>query len=194
MSQRFFTADFHFGSSFLIKNKLRPFRSVSKMNETLIRNCNMKAAAEDTIIHIGDLCQFWDDRGTTGCRVNPRIFTNQINADFFNVLGNHDPNNRVKSICSSMRTSIGRFKSVSVGHYPSYDPMAKGSFHPGDVRLCGHVHNKWKYFIDEKNLVLNINCGVDVWNFNIISEDELSLYITKIMYEKVYNSGVVNNQ
>lgn len=194
MSMRFFTADFHFGSNLLIKNKLRPFRTVEKMNETLICNCNKKACADDVIIHIGDLCQFFDDRGIRGSKINPRFFLKMINAQFVNILGNHDPNNRVKSLCSSMRTTIGKFKAVSIGHYPSYDPMAYGTFHHGDVRLCGHVHDAWKYYIDKENLVLNINCGVDVWNYNLVSEEELADFITKIMSKNGYNNTVSKNK
>jgi calcineurin-like phosphoesterase family protein len=83
-----------------------------------------------------------------------------------------------------MRIHLGkRFPCVSVSHYPSTDSHSFGQWLPGDIHICGHVHKKWKHFLDVKNKVLNINVGVDVWNFQIISEDELIKYIDKILHD-----------
>jgi calcineurin-like phosphoesterase family protein len=43
--------------------------------------------------------------------------------------------------------------------------------------------------LDIKNKVLNINVGVDVWKYQIISEDELIKYIDKILQEKQLIKG-----
>ena len=74
-----------------------------------------------------------------------------------------------------------QYRSVSIGHYPSYDERAKDSFITGDIHICGHVHKKWKHCWDLTNAVLNINVGVDVWNYKLISEEELIRYIDKVM-------------
>lgn len=136
---------------------------------------NRKVIDRDVIIHIGDFCCWKGDRGFKGSDINPQeIVQSRIYADFINIRGNHDDRNRVKSACDSMRTTLGRrFTSVSISHYPSDDPRAKGMFRNGDVHLCGHVHGLWKYKIDKEHSVLNVNMGVDVWNHNIVSEDEL---------------------
>jgi calcineurin-like phosphoesterase family protein len=81
-----------------------------------------------------------------------------------------------------MRIHLGkRFPDVSVSHYPSTDQHSIGHWQPGDIHLCGHVHGKWKHLLDIKHQVLNINVGVDVWNFQIVSEDEIIKYIDKIL-------------
>ena len=181
MSKRFFTSDLHFNSVVLVEKKLRPFKSVDRMNEILIKNINQRCKEDDMLIHLGDGIQYGNDRQWDGMKTRPFEFINQINPMFINVQGNHDAHNNMKSVCNSMRTYLGKRYSVSISHYPSNNPAAKGTFRKGDVHLCGHVHGAWKYFIDFDNKVLNINVGVDVWRYNPVSEDELITYIDSIM-------------
>ena len=81
-----------------------------------------------------------------------------------------------------MRTSLGkRYPNVSVSHYPSYDRRARGQYIDGDIHICGHVHGRWKYCLDLDHSVLNVNVGCMAWRFQIVSEDELIQYITKVL-------------
>ena len=200
MSRRFFTADFHFGMSLLLDKQLmndeaRPFQTVADMNEALIGECNKKARVylkddesqnqvvdKDVIVHVGDLACFKLDRDKKGIEISPQALVQRINATFINIRGNHDVNNRVKSLCNCMQTCLGkRFPNVTVGHYPSYDIHAKDTFKEGWIHICGHVHKKWKYCLDVTHSVLNVNVGVDVWNYKIVSEEELIQYIESIL-------------
>jgi calcineurin-like phosphoesterase family protein len=187
MAKRFFTADFHLCSGVLcdpeiMKNAVRPFSSSEEMNAAYLASCNRLAGTDDVIIHVGDLFQRGKDQGQEGSRSGPSSFLRKIKATFVNVRGNHDAANRVKSVCDSMRTRLGKkFVDVSVGHYPTTSPEAEGSFRPGDIHLCGHVHGKWKHMIDYQNSCLNVNVGVDVWGHQIVSEDELIDYIAKVL-------------
>lgn len=154
--------------------------------------------SRDIIIHIGDLACFRVDRSYNGLSVNPQEFIQQINASFINIRGNHDLNNRVKSVCNSMQISLGkRFPYVTLGHYPSYDVHAKDTFKEGWIHLCGHVHSAWKHCLDTTNSVLNINVGVDAWNYKIVSEDELIQYIDEVMKlskDKLNKVKIVRNK
>lgn len=81
-----------------------------------------------------------------------------------------------------MMTSLGRsHPHVFVCHFPSYDlrcdPIPAGVY----LQLCGHVHKKWKHCLDTTHGILNINVGVDVWNYSIVSEEELLLYAESLM-------------
>jgi calcineurin-like phosphoesterase family protein len=187
--KRFFTADWHLGSQLLLDKKVmkedvRPFKSVEKMDAAILRSAHQRAKYDDTIIHVGDLACYGKDRGHAGLEIKPFEIISKIPATFVNIRGNHDLHNSVKSVCDSMRIHLGkRFPCVSVSHYPSTDPHSFGQWLPGDIHICGHVHKKWKHFLDVKNKVLNINVGVDVWNFQIISEDELIKYIDKILHD-----------
>lgn len=194
MAKRFFTSDLHIGSTVLCELGIRQFRNVERMNEILIKNINQRCNKEDTLISLGDFCQFGNDRKWKGEKVNPSIYINQLNPTFVNIKGNHDDNNKVKSLCDSMRIHLGKkYPSVSVSHYPSNNPKAKGTFTSGDIHLHGHVHCTKddngnivippKYSFDFKNKVLNINLNCELWNFNPVSEDELIQFIDKIMRE-----------
>ena len=185
MSKRFFTSDLHFASTVMVEAGLRPFKTVEKMNEALIRNINSRCKEEDILISLGDVCQFGNDRTWIGRKTNPREYISRINPTFVNIQGNHDPNNRVKSVCSSMRTMLGkRYLAVSLSHYPSFDKRAAGTFRRGDVHLCGHVHGAWKHKVDFENKVLNVNVGVDAWRYMPVSESELISYIDMVMRTK----------
>lgn len=181
MSKKFYTADWHLNSEIVRKTFNRPFPSIDYMNKVLVSACNYYASGNDLVIHVGDLLTYGKDRETESPKENPSVFLEQIEATFVNIEGNHDASNKVKSIATSLRTTLGPFVDVSVSHYPSYNPLAEGTFKPGDIHLCGHVHTKWKHYLDEKNKVLNINVGVDVWGYRPVSEDILISYIRKVL-------------
>lgn len=188
MSKRFFTSDWHLQMKSILKFENRPFKTIEEHDNALISSCCLKTTKDDIIIHIGDLFCYKSDIHNNqniiekSINIKPNYILNKIPANFINIRGNHDINNKVKSLCESMRIKLGkRFPSVSIGHYPSYDIHAKDSFINGDIRLCGHVHKKWKHCLDLDHSVLNINMGVDVWNYCIVGEDELISYIEKIL-------------
>lgn len=182
MSKRWFTSDFHFGMTDILRFEERPFNDVEKMNEAYIRSCVERAGEDDLIIHVGDLCSFKSDRGSKGLEVKPIEIIKSIPATFINIRGNHDVNNKVFSAADSMRTNLGkRYLDVSICHYPTYDKRAIGHFQDGDIHICGHVHRKWKHCLDLTNNCLNVNVGVDAWNHKIVSEEELIAYISGLL-------------
>lgn len=179
---RFYTADFHLGMEGILEYENRPFSSIAQMDRALIDECNMQAQHGDIIYHVGDLASWKQDRGGRGLSVKPMdIVDNQVDAMFVNIKGNHDINNKVVSVCESMRTKLGkRYPYVSVSHYPSYDIRSAQHFQKGDIHICGHVHRRWRHCLDLTNNVLNINVGVDAWNFKLVSEDLLVEYLNKL--------------
>lgn len=149
----------------------------AKVYKETLADGNQIAIDRDIIIHVGDLAMF----GENGLGINPQALVSQIPAMFINLKGNHDINNKVKSVGTMLRTKIGKHKDVSISHYPSYDRHAEGTFQEGDIHICGHVHSAWKHCLDTKRKVLNINVGVDVWNYTIVSEDQLLQYINEVL-------------
>ena len=140
----------------------------------------------DTIIHLGDFCCTVKARGQIGGDINPqKIIEDQINANFINVRGNHDASNGVKWVCESMQLHLGkRYPNVTACHYPSYDTRASEYVKSGYIHLCGHVHGSWKHCLDLDRQILNINVGVDVWKYRIVSEDEVIKYIDSLLRKK----------
>jgi calcineurin-like phosphoesterase family protein len=147
------------------------------MNRAIIGRANMQASADDVIVHVGDLACF-----SSLAEVKPAELLKQVKATVVNIHGNHDTTNRVKSLCSSMRTQLGKkYTAVSVSHYPTYDRRAEGQFLEGDIHICGHVHERWQHCLDLEHKCLNINVGVDAWQFKMLSEDDLVKYIDKLL-------------
>lgn len=226
MSKRFFTADFHLGMTDILKYEERPFSTIEEMDDAIINMCkeqtNMyyknialidpngnelldsngkpikvkQLVGKDTIIHVGDLASFRQDRNSKGLHVNPQQLISKIPATFINVYGNHDAFNKVKAVCKSMRITLGKYYDVSISHYPSYDAHSAGHWLKGDIHICGHVHRKWKHCIDVDNKILNINVGVDVWDYKLVSEEQLIEYIDyvrKLDYSKLYRVAKDNS-
>lgn len=184
--RRYFTSDLHLGSSKVLELCKRPFLDNIEMTDRLIANCNEIAKDKDDVIyHIGDLYCLKDDNGRPGLMLPWRETKKRFTAEVVNIQGNHDPNNGVKSMASSMRMTIGKAFNVVLCHYPSTDPRSKLHLKPGDINLCGHQHSLWnngeKYFVDKANKVLNISVCTDLWDYQPVSEVTLVNYIKQIL-------------
>ena len=168
-----------------------PFKSIEEHDSVLIDSCCSCAKSDDTIYHLGDVAQYrydshYNNTGK-GLDVKPDVLLKNIDATFINIRGNHDLNNRVKSICDSMHMHLSkRYPSVSLSHYPTYDNRIDRSCLLSPIHLCGHVHGAWKHCLDLDNRILNINVGCMVWGFRIISDIELINYLDKLFKKKPY--------
>lgn len=183
MARRFWTADWHLGSSILLdKNVMgdatRPFKDVNAMEDAVLKSAREMVEDDDVLIHVGDFASYGIDRGYQGLKEKPSEIIARLPGKFINLRGNHDINNGVFCLGNSLNFSLSRrYQYVSASHYPSYDKRASGTFVDGSVHLCGHVHKKWKHCLDLTHSVLNINVGVDVWDFKVVPEEELIKYL-----------------
>jgi len=183
MAHKYFSSDFHFGFESLLKLDSWPFKSIEKHDAALLRSCKQRAKPEDIIYHLGDLACFKQDAhlDSKGLDVKPYELIKDISATFINIRGNHDLNNKVKSVCDSMHIFLSkRYPSVSLSHYPTYDRRCDASCMTAPIHLCGHVHNSWKHCLDLDHRILNVNMGCMVWNWKIVSDDELIAYLNKL--------------
>lgn len=166
-----------------------PFKSIEKHDAALIRSCKERAKPEDVIYHLGDMALYHTDghykERATGLDVKPYELIKDIPATFINIRGNHDLNNKVKSVCDSMHIFLSkRYPSVSLSHYPTYDSRIDESCLHSPIHLCGHVHSSWRHCLDLDHKILNVNVGCMLWGFKIISEDELIAYLNKLFKMK----------
>ena len=189
MARKWFSSDFHFGSAGLMAIDKWPFKSIEKHDAALVRSCMQRAKEEDVIYHLGDLCQFGVDAHygtkTKGLDIKPYELIKDIPATFINIRGNHDLNNKVKSVCDSMHMHLSkRYPSVSLSHYPTYDSRIDLSCLTAPIHLHGHVHGKFKHCLDLDHRILNINVGCMVWGFKIVSEQELIAYLSELFRKK----------
>ena len=189
MARKFFTSDFHLGFDALLKIEKWPFKSIAKHDEALIRSCKQRAKPEDVIYHLGDLfCYKQDMHGginSKGLDIKPAEMLKDIQATFLNIRGNHDLNNKVKSVCDSMHMYLSkRYPSVSLSHYPTYDSRIDPSCLTAPIHLCGHVHGRWLHCLDLDHRILNVNMGCMVWGFKIVSDVELIDYLNDLFKKK----------
>ncbi|MBP5784337.1 MAG: hypothetical protein J6W16_01975 [Methanobrevibacter sp.] len=161
-----------------------PFKSIEQHDKVLLRSCKERAKSDDVIYHLGDLCSFKMDRGNKGLDVKPYELIKDIPATFINIRGNHDLNNKVKSVCDSMHMFLSkRYPSVSLSHYPTYDKRIDSSCLHAPIHLCGHVHKQFRHCLDLDHKILNINVGCMMWGFKIISDVELIAYLN-VLFRK----------
>lgn len=183
MAQRLWTADWHLGSSILLdkkvmKDAVRPFKDTNAMQKALLHSISDQCKPGDVVIHVGDFASAGVDRGYEGLKEKPNDIMTNIPVSFVNLRGNHDINNRVFCFGESMSFHLSkRYPFVSASHYPSYDQRALGTFIDGTIHFCGHVHRRWKHCLDTDHSVMNINVGVDVWNYRVVHEHELIAYL-----------------
>lgn len=190
---RYFTSDWHINCAHVLEKFNRPFKSVDDMNRRFIEGCNQRCNFPDvnavkkcTVYHLGDFLGYGNDHGYELNRVKSDVYTQKILADFILLEGNHDVTNGVRCHGKCMTIDLGRYTNVTMSHYPSTDGRCVDLYRPHNIHLCGHVHNLWKYMYDEKNDVLNINVGVDVWKYVPVSERTLERYIDKLCVELHY--------
>lgn len=165
----FFTADSHHGHINILKYTNRPFKNIEKMTEHIVRNANAQSTSTDTILHIGDFSCYGSDRKIKNPRIHPKYYEAKYHAQIVHILGNHDFRNKVKHGLESAQMYFGKLR-IHIQHVP---PPRDECPDPTncDVILCGHVHQNWlsKWWND----VLCINVGVDVWNFNLVTKNDI---------------------
>lgn len=203
----FFSSDMHLGHTNIIKYCNRPFNNskeisckerlkcngcpsyifcTDKMNNILIHNWNQRVNPEDTIIHLGDFCF---KGGLEGGDNKAFYWQEKLNGTIVHVKGNHDNNNSVKTIITNIIMEFGN-KVVMGVHIPPSMILEIPEF--CDFVLCGHVHEQWKHkWINEDNSfnrdpILLINVGVDVWKFAPVKLEEILKYYDFVIKNDKY--------
>ena len=144
--QNWFTADAHFNDFEMIGFAQRPYKTDAQMNADLIKRWNTRVNPGDTVYHIGD---FRMHGGPTVEEI-----TAQLNGHIVFIKGNHDNNNKLKTILEEA-VVLTHGKRILLVH----DPMdAWKRLEDYDIAFVGHVHKAWKY----KKFVVNV--GMDVWD------------------------------
>ena len=191
---RYFTSDWHLGSSLINKYANRPFASAGEAAEALVGNCNsITKSKSDVVFHVGD---FWlDNTDRHGVEEDINTFTagyddyiSLVDARLVLLAGNHDDGHNCEADLKSMVIDLNQnYKNVFVSHFPSYHKYYYGPV--GNLQkapciaLCGHVHDKWLLNYDRLRHVLNINIGVDVWNYKPVRDSEITELLDYVLEE-----------
>jgi len=153
----YFTSDLHLFHEAILALTFRKFRTTKEMNRTIVRKYNDIVSPDDTCYILGDLQMEKHPEPL-------RKIIERLNGRKILILGNHDEINvwhYLRMGFESVHTSLDIGKYILI-----HDPVASVT-KPDRKWLCGHVHNMWK---KSGNCV---NVGVDVWDFNPVSEMQI---------------------
>jgi len=190
---RFFSADPHFGHRRICELAGRPFTDVTHMNEILVANWNSSVGPEDSAWILGDIA--------LGPIMESLEYIRRLNGTKYMVWGNHDrcfPGSKKSAGLTPEEwrdvyldagfVSVGKRESmlllmprtmVNLSHFPyTGDHFDKDRWEEhrlndyGTTLLHGHTHSK-KKISRSKRGTLQINVGVDAWDFRPVSEAEI---------------------
>lgn len=179
---RYFTSDLHLGSALINKYAHRPFASAEDAMLAHVIAINKTCKITDALIHVGDFMLDGADRhgkiedkglGHTRDYYIKKLFPRTVL-----LAGNHDDGHNCEADCKSMVLDLNQnYRNVYVSHFPSYHKDYHGlTGHDNKVQinLCGHVHDKWLLSFDASKHVMNINVGVDVWDYKPVRDAEIT--------------------
>lgn len=178
-----FTSDPHFGHVRIIELCNRPFTNIDHMNETIIERWNSVVDHLDEVYVLGDVALGKLDESL---KLIPRL-----NGKKYLIPGNHDRcwsgNKKVRPIDVARYEDAGffileeqdYFNDWKLCHFPTAGdshtddrfPEFRPKLAKGEWLIHGHVHNMWKRNGHQ------INVGVDVWDFNPVSEHQIKQII-----------------
>lgn len=175
----YLTSDLHLNHENIIKYEMttRPFSTVEKMNETIVRNWNSVVSNEDTVYVLGDF--FMGDNQ----KIEPIL--NSLNyKEIILIRGNHDTDNRI-AIYESLGIKVVDFKQLEykgvlfcMSHYPLWnEEMVQQITKNGNRKMIwcyGHIHSAAP--IGYKNGSFHV--GLDTNNLTPVNiEDIYQAYI-----------------
>ncbi len=167
------SGDYHLGHFNIIKYANRPFKTLEKMNEAIIRNHNARVKLEDNFIHNGDFCFRNTPGGKNGegSIIKAFYYIKQLNGNKTFMRGNHDSNNSLKTNIHRVILEYANVK-ICIVHNPTH----ASRYYP--INLVAHIHNAWKIKRFGKNSLL-YNVGVDVHNYMPINLEEIMVDIKR---------------
>ena len=137
----------------------------------------------DILIHVGDFMLDGADRHgeveDIGMDYSQEDYLAMLNVRVMLLAGNHDDGHNADADCKSMVLDLNQnYRNVYVSHFPSDHKYYHGPYcnckAKTKVVLCGHVHDSWKYYYDNKANVLNYNVGVDCHNYKPVRDAEIT--------------------
>jgi len=169
----FYTADQHYCHNNIIKYTNRPFSSVGEMNNVLIKKYNARVSSRDVCYHLGDFAMASFPRWKEICSA--------LNGYKILIKGSHDKNAKkmkevgFNEVHNQLEVDLGEHGIWLLNHEPVKTPKKL---------LCAHIHEKWRRL---GKFVINV--GVDVWNYEPVTIEELLQAPEDSWYYKCINCG-----
>lgn len=166
----YFISDTHFGHANIIKYTNRPFPSIEEMDKTIIQRWNERVDDGDIVFHLGDFCMLKSSEAPESRKDAFAYYRNQLKGNIIFIRGNHDGNNKNKSIIESIVIEHGGHR-IYMTHNPKF---AKPEFR---FNFCGHVHDKWQFQRIGNGKSIIINLSLEHWDYRPVDiNDIMSAY------------------
>jgi calcineurin-like phosphoesterase family protein len=161
-----FISDTHFYHNFFVKSGKRPFSSIEEMNKELIIRWNGRVSPEDTVFHLGDFCLCKSTQAPEAPTDAFNYIKKQLNGNIIFLAGNHDINNKNKSIIESLIIKYGGHR-IYLTHNPKF---YRKDF---EWNFCGHNHgNEGTFRRIGKSIIVDLS--VDCWDFRPVNINEIN--------------------
>lgn len=177
-----FTSDTHYGHSKVIDYSNRPFKDVDEMNEMMVQNWNAVVRPGDLVYHLGDFSFQPEERAIQTAK--------RLMGQKYLIFGNHDKRHRkVPEFCSQWIWTKD-LHGIEVGDTRivlcHYAMLTWNQSHRGAWQLHGHSHGS----LPEDPKTLRQDVGVDVWNYQPVSFEELQRVMARREYEPIDHHGL----
>jgi calcineurin-like phosphoesterase family protein len=168
MAKIFITSDTFFGRKSILEIANRPFKNISMMERTIIKNWNEKVSKADTVYFLGN---FAHDPSTLK-RILPKL-----NGKIKFILGSDD--GALKELYPTLKKEYDFLPSIFLdeendiilSHYPleEWKGMNRGVLH-----FHGYSLYRLKTDLDQR---LRVNACIDNWNYSPLSLDAIREFI-----------------
>jgi len=168
-SKIWFSSDFHFNHSNIIKHSNRPFSTKEEMDDAIIHNINSKVHKDHTLYFLGDFA--WVRNSSDNNIERTSKYRNRIKCqNFIWTQGNHDPDwipcqLGIRFNRDIFELKISKQEMYVLSHYPIHQWHRKRY---GMIHLHGHSHGK-SFGYDPWAL----DVGVDTNNFQPYNLDDV---------------------
>jgi len=191
-----FTSDLHFGHRNVINYCNRPYKDLEEMHKALIKIWNDTVKEGDTVYVLGDfsLNKKWSQTIIPLLKGNKILISGNHDYCFDHPpkensglsIQQHRENYKRRcdayiqhgwqAVHQTLKLKFKNGVNVLLHHLPYATPKEVGfdqrylNLRPKDEGLFllhGHLHGRYKKY---KNM---IDCGLDAWNLNLISEDDI---------------------
>jgi calcineurin-like phosphoesterase family protein len=140
------------------------------MDKTIIQRWNERVDDGDIVFHLGDFCMLKSSEAPESRKDAFAYYRNQLKGNIIFIRGNHDGNNKNKSIIESIVIEHGGHR-IYMTHNPKF---AKPEFR---FNFCGHVHDKWQFQRIGNGKSIVINLSLEHWDYRPVDiNDIMSAY------------------
>ncbi len=175
--KKYFTSDYHFGHTNILKYDNRPYTDITTHDNDIIAKHNSIVTDEDEVYFLGDFTFSKDKKYIESLLV-------RLNGKKFFIKGNHDRSDMIK-LYQKYGTYLGELAEIFVGEQKivlcHYAMKVWNQSHKGTYHLYGHSHGTLP---DDPNS-LSFDVGINVWNYQPLEFEEIKRLMSLKTYKPI---------